>query len=581
VFNSYKVNLGSNEIDVLTPFHIACFMCTNCKAPFGDNSLDNIMVQGGKVYDTKCYNELFGKKCGSCQSFIEGDLLEALGQFWHPEHLACESCQEPLANKPLYTAAREAESESKAGDMVLCSGCFFERDTRTCHACNRKIGQSAALTTGGLLYHRSCYVCCQADCPHSSTELYFGRARGTVSLGYLNPQLEQYLYCLVHWKEFCATKCAACALPMLDEVWEFHGKGYHPRCCQCSECHCALFQAPVADQSGVYFLDPVSGEASAAMFCQQHYGERVLEKCAVCKLVVASGGVQFGALKLHRACVTCRVCKIDLSVDKKNTPFLEEEGSDKVIYCLDHLPRAAGVRRGLPMCYVCETPLRRTGNIAVKGMKLHRECMKCGICNVPLDGQLFMRDMPPPAVDRKQLICQMHAEEEKVKSELSKRAKEQEAEAKGAPKLESKQAQSQPPPRDPNNCAVCATRLLGQVMKIKEHKIHKSCLFCSTCKAELTPQMKMSDYPVTGNLVLYCPLYFKRAFAPECHQCGNKIMYGPMVAIQDHKYHKSCLYCLCCHCPFVANRVAVDKKLHQLYCPTCFTIALASYGAEK
>ena len=62
---------------------------------------------------------------------------------------------------------------------------------------------------------------------------------------------------------------------------------------------------------------------------------------------------------------------------------------------------------------------------------------------------------------------------------------------------------------------------------------------------------------------------------------GTKIISGPIVAIQGQKFHKKCLLCICCHSPFVNNRVAVDKKTHELYCPGCFSIAISSYGAQK
>ena len=62
------------------PYHAAHLCCSQCKTSFIDENdpegsdLQGILVEKGQIYDSKCYNERFGKKCASCDVYIEGNL---------------------------------------------------------------------------------------------------------------------------------------------------------------------------------------------------------------------------------------------------------------------------------------------------------------------------------------------------------------------------------------------------------------------------------------------------------------------------------------------------------------------------
>jgi hypothetical protein len=47
------------------------------------------MVHDGKPYCQQDYMTSFGKKCGGCQQFINGEYIDAMDQHWHKKCFVC------------------------------------------------------------------------------------------------------------------------------------------------------------------------------------------------------------------------------------------------------------------------------------------------------------------------------------------------------------------------------------------------------------------------------------------------------------------------------------------------------------
>mmetsp|Transcript_14350 Transcript_14350/g.35513 ORF Transcript_14350/g.35513 Transcript_14350/m.35513 type:complete len:305 (-) Transcript_14350:127-1041(-) len=92
-------------------FHPECFCCTYCQKSFAGGTF---FESGGKPYCETHYHQQAGALCAGCGKAITGRSVSALGKKFHPEHLVCSFCMNPLAGG----------SFSEKGDKVYCKLCF-------------------------------------------------------------------------------------------------------------------------------------------------------------------------------------------------------------------------------------------------------------------------------------------------------------------------------------------------------------------------------------------------------------------------------------------------------------------------
>ena len=50
-------------------------------------------VRQGEYICTLDYQRLYGTRCFSCDTFIEGEVVSALGKTYHPRCFVCASCK--------------------------------------------------------------------------------------------------------------------------------------------------------------------------------------------------------------------------------------------------------------------------------------------------------------------------------------------------------------------------------------------------------------------------------------------------------------------------------------------------------
>uniref|UniRef100_A0A3P9BPQ4 LIM zinc-binding domain-containing protein n=1 Tax=Maylandia zebra TaxID=106582 RepID=A0A3P9BPQ4_9CICH len=63
-------------------FHIKCFICKVCGCELAQGGF---FVRQGDYICTLDYQRLYGTRCFSCQDFIEGEVVSALGKTYHPQ----------------------------------------------------------------------------------------------------------------------------------------------------------------------------------------------------------------------------------------------------------------------------------------------------------------------------------------------------------------------------------------------------------------------------------------------------------------------------------------------------------------
>lgn len=50
-------------------------------------------VRQGEYICTRDYQRLYGTRCFSCDQFIEGEVVSALGKTYHPDCFVCAACR--------------------------------------------------------------------------------------------------------------------------------------------------------------------------------------------------------------------------------------------------------------------------------------------------------------------------------------------------------------------------------------------------------------------------------------------------------------------------------------------------------
>ncbi|VFV21129.1 actin-binding lim protein 2-like [Lynx pardinus] len=74
-------------------FHIKCFVCKACGCDLAEGGF---FVRQGEYICTRDYQRLYGTRCFSCDRFIEGEVVSALGKTYHPDCFVCAVCRLPF-----------------------------------------------------------------------------------------------------------------------------------------------------------------------------------------------------------------------------------------------------------------------------------------------------------------------------------------------------------------------------------------------------------------------------------------------------------------------------------------------------
>lgn len=206
-------------------FHIKCFICNHCKKPLGDAPYAE---HSGQVYCLTDHANLFGSKCTACGELVKGKILFALNTTWHPEHLKCEVCRNPVGS-----GFKEKDGK------VYCKNDYTKLFANYCASCKLVI-EGEFYDVLNKKWHAECYTC-------QTCHQKFGKQ--------IYP-FDGMPYCERHFHEKNGTICPNCnkhingpCIRALDRAW-------HPDCFSCATCKTPL--------SNEYF--PISGKA----YCELH-----------------------------------------------------------------------------------------------------------------------------------------------------------------------------------------------------------------------------------------------------------------------------------------------------------------------
>ncbi|XP_030629579.1 actin-binding LIM protein 2 [Chanos chanos] len=198
-------------------FHIKCFVCKVCGC---DLATGGFFVRQGEYICTLDYQRLYGTRCFSCEEFIEGEVVSALGKTYHPRCFVCAVCKQPFP----------------AGDRVTFNGkeCICQKCTlplpanspapiqavHNCCGCGKEFKNEQSLVALDKHWHLGCFKC--KVCNKVLNAEYISKD-GTP-------------YCEVDYHAMYGIQCENCKKYITGKVLEAGDKHYHPTCARCARC---------------------------------------------------------------------------------------------------------------------------------------------------------------------------------------------------------------------------------------------------------------------------------------------------------------------------------------------------------
>ncbi|XP_055085151.1 actin-binding LIM protein 2 isoform X10 [Periophthalmus magnuspinnatus] len=198
-------------------FHIKCFVCKVCGCELAQGGF---FVRQGEYICTLDYQRMYGTRCFSCQDFIEGEVVSALGKTYHPRCFVCASCKQPFP----------------AGDRVTFNGkeCICQKCTQplpanspapiqavhNCCGCGKEFKNEQSLVALDKHWHLGCFKC--KVCNKVLNAEYISK--------------DGIPYCEMDYHAMFGIQCENCKKYITGKVLEAGEKHYHPTCARCARC---------------------------------------------------------------------------------------------------------------------------------------------------------------------------------------------------------------------------------------------------------------------------------------------------------------------------------------------------------
>ncbi|KAM4620376.1 actin-binding LIM protein 3-like [Polymixia lowei] len=139
-----------------THFHVHCFTCQVCGC---DLVRSGFFHHSGEYICTEDYQRLHGTQCDSCDQYITGEVVSALGRTYHPHCFICSICRSPF---PI------GDRVTFCGKRCVCQQCSHTLNSDKpvkvhgpsyCSGCGEEIKQGQSLLALERQWHVSCFKC--------------------------------------------------------------------------------------------------------------------------------------------------------------------------------------------------------------------------------------------------------------------------------------------------------------------------------------------------------------------------------------------------------------------------------------
>ncbi|KAI8381515.1 uncharacterized protein BYT42DRAFT_566804 [Radiomyces spectabilis] len=202
-------------------YHKSCFVCRLCRVPL-DPRRGSYHEHQGKLYCEADYNVVTHRvSCASCDRPILPNTvpLKALGKVYHPGHLQCSHCLEPVLE----------DGFKEHRGRVYCRSDFKKLFLPKCRGCHLPVEKEAVSAMDGKLqgkWHLECFGCHTCRQPFPDNTFYV---------------FDNAPYCKRHYHQLNNSLCRTCDEPIEGPCAQtIEGWRFHPACFRCYVCRCAI-----------------------------------------------------------------------------------------------------------------------------------------------------------------------------------------------------------------------------------------------------------------------------------------------------------------------------------------------------
>ncbi|XP_073898784.1 actin-binding LIM protein 2 isoform X2 [Castor canadensis] len=199
-------------------FHIKCFVCKACGCDLAEGGF---FVRQGEHICTQDYQRLYGTRCFSCDGFIEGEVVSALGKTYHPNCFVCAVCRLPFPPGDRVTFnGKECMCQKCSPPTSGGGGVHLSQGLRSCGGCALEIKNGQALVALDKHWHLGCFKC--KTCGKLLNAEYISK--------------DGLPYCEADYHTKFGIRCDGCEKYITGRVLEAGEKHYHPSCALCVRC---------------------------------------------------------------------------------------------------------------------------------------------------------------------------------------------------------------------------------------------------------------------------------------------------------------------------------------------------------
>ncbi|KAI9488594.1 hypothetical protein BDB00DRAFT_36549 [Zychaea mexicana] len=216
-------------------YHKQCYTCQLCRAPFDHRR--PCFEHNGKLYCERDYNVVKKRiTCAGCDRLIAANAnsIKALGQHYHPGHVKCYHCYQPIDER---TGYKEHQGR------LYCRADFKALFLPSCRACGKPVERQAVSATDGKLqgkWHLECFGChtCHREFPDNTFYVF-----------------DNAPYCKRHYHQLNNSLCRTCDEPIEGPCAQtIEGWRFHPACFRCNVRTTLLFYICVIPHYGFSFI---------------------------------------------------------------------------------------------------------------------------------------------------------------------------------------------------------------------------------------------------------------------------------------------------------------------------------------
>ncbi|XP_048460607.1 actin-binding LIM protein 2 [Rhincodon typus] len=227
-------------------FHINCFTCKVCGCDLAEGGF---FVRQEEYICTSDYQRLYGTRCFSCNEFIEGEVVSALGKTYHPKCFVCAVCRQPFPPGDRVTFnGKECVCQKCSQSLSTNAKHVSAQTPQKCGGCDLEIKNGQSLVALDRQWHLGCFKC--HTCGKALSAEYICKDGAP--------------FCEADYHSQFGIKCERCMKFITGRVLEAGEKHYHPDCARCVRCEEMFAEGEEMYLQGTLIWHPVCKQAARA-----------------------------------------------------------------------------------------------------------------------------------------------------------------------------------------------------------------------------------------------------------------------------------------------------------------------------